>query len=532
MESQGIQYKETGYFSKIIEDYLEQKKSIRPFYNRFPTLDNFQAQIDEKSASFSTKTRKVLVKALNSQYQKVKISALTQQNIDDLTLGNTFTVTTGHQLNLFSGPLYFLYKIISVINLCKELAEKYPAQNFVPVYWMASEDHDFEEIQYFNFKGNILAWNRKGGGAVGRLSNEGLDEVFEQFSNLLNSGDNANELRDIFKTSYLETNNLSDASRNLVNRLFGEHGLVIIDSDDKDLKSLFKPYALRELKENLSNKHVAKTSKSLEDNHYNAQVHSREINLFYVGEGFRERILYENGIYKVNNTELRFSRAEALFDNADKLEFVSGNALLRPLYQEVILPNLCYVGGGGELAYWLQLKNTFHAFDVPFPMLLLRNSALLISKKQIKKLNNLSLSVKDLFKTQNQLITDKVKENTDINYDFESKRTQLKNTFKELEVLAAKTDKSFIGAVKAQESKQLKGLNKLEKRLLKAEKKKMYELVTRIEILHHQLFPNNSLQERQHNFSEYYESYGKELITELFESLKPLRQEFTVLVDK
>ncbi len=529
MENQYIPYKETGFFSKLIVDYLDKKECLEPFYHRFPSIHNFKAQLKEKTTSFPLKNREVLVTSLHNQYKNVEISEATQSNIDALKLENTFTITTGHQLNLFSGPLYFLYKIISVINLCKKLKEKHPENNFVPIYWMASEDHDFEEIQYFNFKQNKIKWDREAGGAVGRLSTKELDIVFKQFSDALNSGKHADELRTIFKEAYVNHTNLAEASRYLVNTLFKSYGLVIIDGDDKELKSLFKPYALQELKENTSYHYVTQTNLALQKEQYPIQVNPREINLFYIGKGFRERIIKEDGVYKVNNTQLQFADAEDLFKNTDKLEFVSGNALLRPLYQEVILPNICYVGGGGELAYWMQLKTTFKAFKVPFPMLLLRNSALLVSEKQQKKITGLDIRIDDLFLPQDKLIVKKIQEKSNLNYNFEEKRKQLQATFLELQALATKTDASFLGAVKAQETKQLKGLNTLEKRLLRAEKRKMKELVDRITLLHHQLFPNHSLQERQHNFSEYYENYGKELIEVLLKALHPLDFNFSVL---
>jgi len=510
-------------------DYIAGEKKIESLYHRFPSIDNFEAQIKEKSDSYSQNTRSVLVSAIENQYKDIDKTILVEEQINNLKLSNTYTITTGHQLNLFSGPLYFLYKIISIINLCKELKEKYPDQNFVPIYWMASEDHDFEEIQYFNFKDKKYSWNKKALGPVGRLDTEGLKDVYKEFSEVLNSGKHANELRDLFKEAYLNHTNLGDASRYLVNALFGAYGLVIVDGDDKELKSLFKPYAVKELEEQISFKNVTETNIELKEKGYKCQVNPREINLFYIGNGFRERIIKEGNRYLVHNTDLVFSSSEALFENSENLEFVSGNALLRPLYQEVILPNLCYVGGGGELAYWMQLKSTFYNFKVPFPILLLRNSALVVSKKQQEKAANLKIEIKDLFLSQHKLIDKKVKELSTVNFDFESKRKHLMNTFGELEELASQTDKSFIGAVRAQQVKQIKGLNTLEKRLLRAEKKKMHELANRIKILQNELFPNNSLEERQRNFSDYYEVYGDRLITSLLLNLKPLKLDFTII---
>ncbi|WP_010134725.1 bacillithiol biosynthesis cysteine-adding enzyme BshC [Ochrovirga pacifica] len=530
MQHLEVPYNNTGYFSKIVMDYLEEKKELAPFYHRYPKLQNFEAQIQEKAASFSSEHRKVLVSALEKQYQEFSLSGATQEHINHLVLPNAFTITTGHQLNLFSGPLYFLYKIISVINLCKELKQTYPKQHFVPMYWMASEDHDFEEIQYFNTKGTQIKWETNSGGPVGRLSTDGLEEVYNKFAEVLNNGKNAEELRDLFQKAYVEHQNLADASRYLVNVLFGEHGVVVIDGDDPKLKSLFKPYALKELVAQTTYQQVTKTNQQLTKQGYPNQVNVREINLFYIADGLRERVVKEGNGYRVNNTDLHFSCAEHLFSNVDKLEFLSGNALLRPLYQEVILPNLCYVGGGGELAYWMQLKATFASFNVPFPMLLLRNSALLVTEKQLKKIEKLEVTVQDLFANQHTLIKKIVNQRSTINFNFEEKKQILEANFKELESIAGQTDASFIGAVKAQKAKQIKGLETLEKRLLKAEKKRMYEYVTRLEILQNQLFPNHSLQERQVNFSQFYEVYGKEMIATLLTTLKPLEKNFSIVV--
>jgi len=206
-----IPFRETNYFSSLICDYLDENPKLKQFYNRFPNIDNFKEQIQEKQSSYSNLNRKTLIDILNSQYSKIESSKLTQKNIELLFQENTYTITTGHQLNLFTGPLYFLYKIISAINLSKQLRKKYPNQNFVPVYWMATEDHDFEEINYFNYKGKKIHWNRESKGAVGELSTKGLDEVFNSFSLELGIGTNANKLKDLFKTAYLEHSNLTDA---------------------------------------------------------------------------------------------------------------------------------------------------------------------------------------------------------------------------------------------------------------------------------------------------------------------------------
>jgi bacillithiol biosynthesis cysteine-adding enzyme BshC len=528
MPSDCISYQKSGYFSKLIVDYLDEKAILQPFYNRFPRLENFEAQIVEKQKNYNHSNRKTLVFQLEFQYKGLKTSSLTQKNIANLAFENTFTITTGHQLNLFTGPLYFLYKIISTINLTKELQAKYPSYNFVPIYWMATEDHDFEEINYFNFKGKKIRWNKETKGGVGRLSTDELNKIFEVFEKELDAGTNSNTLKDLFKNAYLNHSNLSEATRFLANELFGKYGLVILDADIPELKKAFVPYAKAELLNQNSFAEVTKTIEKLND--YGIQVKPREINLFYLDTNLRERIVYEDSKYQINNTAISFSEAEILIELENHPERFSPNVILRPLYQEVILPNLCYIGGGGEIAYWLELKSYFEKVSIPFPMLLVRNSVLLVTEKQVAKADKLKLSWHDLFLKQTDLRNNKVTEFSAFPINFSSQKSHLQLQFIALLELANQTAPSFLGAVKAQEAKQIKGLENLEKRLLKAQKQKYAFELERITALQNELFPNQSLQERQLNFSEFYLEFGDVLIEKLFKELKPLEQEFKIVI--
>lgn len=523
-----IPFQKTGFFSKTMIDYLEQHPDIQAYYHNFPNIDGFAKQITEKKKSFSAESRKVLVKALQEQYTKVSASEHTLDNIQLLQNENTFTITTGHQLNLFTGPLYFLYKILCVINLSEELKEQFPKNNFVPIYWMATEDHDFEEINYFNFKGKKVRWNRADGGPVGRFSTDGLEDVFAAFSEQLGTTRNATYLKELFRKGYLEHDTLADATRYIANELFTAYGLVIIDGDDVALKGLFVPYVEGELEHQYSYTSVSNTIAELEKS-YKVQVNPREINLFYLTDALRERIVVKGDGYAVNETDISFSKDELWNELSAHPERFSPNVIMRPLYQEVILPNLCYVGGGGEQAYWLELKAYFEKVGVPFPILLLRNSVQVISEKQQKKLNALDISLEEIFLKQSDLLAKKVTENSDIQFSFADAKELLNQQFLALRRVADETDASFIGAVDAQQRKQMKGLENLEHRLLRAEKRKHHDLVSRITALQDQLLPNQSLEERQRNFSEFYLEYGPQFIEALKAALKPLQLEFTVL---
>jgi bacillithiol biosynthesis cysteine-adding enzyme BshC len=396
---------------------------------------------------------------------------------------------------------------------------------------MATEDHDFDEINYFNFNAKKIQWNREAAGGVGRLTTDGLAKISEVFANELGGGKNAQKLNQLFEKAYVGHDNLADATRFLANALFGELGLVIIDGDSKKLKNLLAPYAKKDILENTSYNKVSETVSQLLElpQGYSIQVNPREINYFYLKQGLRERIIHENGKFHVNDTDISFSKDALMKELEDYPERFSPNVIARPLYQEIILPNLCYIGGGGELAYWLELKSSFNAVDITFPILLPRNSALITTEKQQKKLERMNLSIADMFLEQNSLINKKIREISNIEIDFSAQKNVLKAQFAGMYEIAKQTDQSFFGAVKAQEIKQLKGLENLEKRLLKAQKRKLKDQVERLTQIQNELFPGQSLQERNLNFSTLYLEYGEALIPMLTKDLHPLKMEFSIL---
>jgi len=524
-----VSISETDYFSSLMIDYKNRESKLESFYNRFPTLDNFEKQIEEKKSNFSKENREVLVKALKRQYEKEDLTVKVNQNLESLAQENTYTITTGHQLNVFTGPLYFWYKIINVIKLCDQLRLRYPNSKFVPIYWMASEDHDFDEIHYFNFRGRKLSWNHNQGPAVGHLNLNGFDELFKEFDDLLGKGANADELRRLFKESYFDRENLSAATHHLVHELFKDKGLLIVDGDDRELKQLFSPVMRDDLVKHHAFQEVNASIDKLKKG-YKIQVNPREINLFYLQDNNRSRIVKIDSGYELADSSKFFTQEELLAELESKPERFSPNVVLRPLYQETILPNLAYIGGGGEIAYWFELKGMFDLYKVSFPMLLLRNSLLILNEKQIKKAEHLDLDPKCLLRKKENLIDIMLPKYSSLNWDFSKKIKFLEDQFQELFAIANQTDKSFMGAVAAQQKKQINGLKNLEKRLKVAEKRRLYDKITRLESLHEQVSPNNSLEERQRNFAIYYEQYGPLLYDAIYEHLDPLAMDLTILI--
>ena len=535
MKSYNFSYRNVNKTSQLFNDYVEGASELRSFYNLRPNLNNFKIQLNLKSKNYIKQNRETLYSVINDQYKSIKnLNNSVKKNIELLKLDNTYTVCTGHQLSLLTGPIYFIYKIISTINLTKILNKKYPEFNFIPIFWMATEDHDFDEISSFNFNGVNYKWNKKKSGPVGLLDIKGLERVFDLFFEKLEKDNlNSKYLIELVKDSYLKSSNLADATRKLVNTIFGNKGIVIIDSNEKRLKKIFEPYLLEEIRNKTSNKIINSTIENLKKKYgksFKAQVNPREINLFYQTKTNRERIVIEKNFYKIKNSNINYD-----LDGIKKIlktnpEFFSPNVLLRPLYQEIILPNICYIGGPSEISYWLLLKDFFDSQNVNYPILLNRNSALIIDFKLSKKIKNLNIDLKDLFMEKNSLINKKVREISNIDLDLSFLKNKLDKQFKYLNELVEKTDYSFKGSVDSEFKKQTASINKLEKRLLKAQRKKLSDHVSRLSVIYEKLFPNGSIQERKVNFTTFFQIYGEQFINELFKILDPLSNKFDVII--
>jgi len=511
LEASEIPYQETNKFSKLVVDYINENAILKPFINHFPTLDNFEKQLKEKSSREIN--RETLVSVLENQNSIISLSDASKNNIKALKDNHTFTITTGHQLCLFTGPLYCIYKIISTINLTVQLKDKYPDKNFVPIFWMATEDHDFQEINHIHFFGKKIEWKSEQSGAVGRMSLNGIESLIKELKSVLGESDNAKRLLHIFENSYLKHQNLADATRYLVNELFGKYGLVIIDGDDKKLKKQFIPHIKKDVLEHGFVKTIQESSNKLASS-YSAQAFVRDINFFKLSEGKRE--LIKGGI-----TEREIEEAPERF---------SPNVLLRPLYQETILPNIAYIGGGAEVAYWMQLKTAFEQENIPFPILLLRNSAMLLNTSQNKKRKNLGFSIADLFIDEHQLQKNFILLQTEADISLQEEIENMELIY--ASILKKTTDVGLQNNMKAQLQKQQKSFKQLEQKLLRLEKKKNENSLLQISKLKASLFPNNRLQERNDNFISFYLTHGENFMKIMKENLNPLNPNFVVLNPK
>lgn len=528
MQAKYISYQETNAFSAVVLDYISGKDQLKSFYKYTPDFNGFSEAI--KNRKFNA-DRTVLVNTLQRQYASVKTTPMVTEHIKRLGDSRTFTITTGHQLNIFTGPLYFIYKIVTAINLARELKQKFPDYNFVPVYWMATEDHDFEEINHVKVEDRLLMWDKSAAGATGRLNTKDIIETLTAYKGYLGIGMNGLMLSRLVEAAYTNNNKLSDATRELVDALFGEYGLVCVDADDLQLKKQFSEVIFQDITEQNSSKFISESNTKLEELGHKPQVNPREINFFYMTDNLRERIVEEGGRYKVMHTDISFGKDELQTEINNFPERFSPNVVMRPVYQEVILPNLAYIGGGAEVTYWLQLKSNFDHYKIDFPVLLLRNSAMVIDRRSELRMQILGISHKDLFATTETLKNEWVRAHVNLHLSLNDEERAISAVFDQIKLNAYKIDKTLSQSTDAAKNKTLKLITSLEKKMLRAEKRKHKTSLAQIESLKEKLFPTGVLQERVLNIAPMYILYGDEFIDSLVAFFKPLDHQFTILFD-
>ncbi|MCU0430276.1 MAG: bacillithiol biosynthesis cysteine-adding enzyme BshC [Cytophagaceae bacterium] len=505
---------DTHQFSSLLLDYVQQKDSLKNVYaHALHSQDWVHARPD-----FPEQSRSAVVQSFTKQYeQSGLLSESVQRSLALLSQSNTYTITTGHQLNLATGPLYFIYKIATIVKLCEQLKMHYPDKNFIPVYWMATEDHDIEEINHLTLFGTTYTYPSDWKGTSGQMPTEGMEEFLNAIP----------DLPDLVKKCYLEAPNWSVATRRLVHQLFASYPLLVMDANDPELKRALVPLIQEELKNSTTEKLVAQTNQTLESLGYSTQVHARDINLFYLDGHSRKRLTRKGDGVETADGSRRWTWEEISSEANLHPERFSPNVVLRPLYQEMILPNLCYCGGPAEVAYWLQLKAVFDYWKVPYPLVIPRAFVLLLSSSLQHKMDKLGLKEEELFLPWNDLKKHWIQQKSEHNFSIGHIVELIKPPFELLEEEVGKVDPTLKATVKAEEAKVLKQLQDLEKRVKKAEERKYEQQLKQLESIKEKLFPGGVAQERVENYFSFY-SHHPTVLAELMEGIRPLEFSFVI----
>jgi bacillithiol synthase len=522
-----IDFKSSGVLNKLVFDYLSKNEKLSSYYDFFPEADGFKKLLDTKP--YSDLKREKLAELLIQQSQLVaNQNENSLQNIHKLKQKNTYTITTGHQLCLFTGPLYFIYKIFSAINLAENLKKKFPAYEFIPVYWMASEDHDFAEVNNFNSGGKNITWKSSQTGAVGDFKTGELKNSFAGLTELFGKSENASYLLTTFENAYLKHENLANATRFLVNELFGKYGLVTIDGNDKGFKEQFKDQFRKDIFDHSPFGLVNDSIEALEKLSYSAQVKPREINCFYIENGIRVRIEKVGDVFNLVGTKRNLTQKELEEIIEKHPEKISPNVVLRPVYQQVVLPNLAYVGGPGELAYWLEFKKMFDSLGVLFPILMPRNFVTVIDKRTKIKIDKLHFTSADVFKSEQKLIKQmQIKENA--LFVLNKEKENISELYTKITERINQIDKTLAGSVAAELKRAFNGLDRITGKSNRALRRGYEQEIYQISKIKETLFPKNTPQERFENFSSFYLTYGQLFFEKIKENTNPFLLEHIIL---
>lgn len=523
-----IAFGQIPQFSALDVAYAAQDPRLKPFITHFPTEENVGRQIIAKMTG-SAVSRQVLADTLNRQYNGLSAHQRVISNIELLRSPNTFTITTAHQPNLFSGPLYSIYKILHTIRFADELNKKYDTFKFVPVYWMGADDHDFEELNHINLFDKRVEWVNKQGGALGHYTNEGMAQVVEELGEILGGSVNAKSIMELIHGAYTENRSYGEAHAFLMNELFGPWGLVVLNPLDREFRKLLTPIFTKELIERKSSDLVRATAEKIAGLGFKVQTNPREINLFYLSKNSRERIIFEEGKYKINNTVTVFDEEGIMTELFAHPERFSPNVILRPLCQETILPNVAFIGGGAEIAYWMEQKSLFEDHKVDFPILVRRSSFLLTDENSNKKIAKLGLSALDLFQDLDSLNRAFIQKQESNPLDLESVNSLMTKAFSKLLDKAAETDATLVPVVEAEKVKQLKAVEQLAGRLYRGEKLKHETSLAQIATVKQKWFPKNNLQERHESFLPFYLKAGSDLFVKIYENVDLMGRGFKVM---
>lgn len=529
-KAENISYQETGYFSKIVTEYISQNNTLRNFYQYPADLLGIKDGITARK-NYNT-NRNLLAEQLEKQYLQVETGSKVKDNIAALKDENTFTICTAHQPNIFTGHLYFIYKIVHTIKLADALNRQFPGNKFVPVFYVGSEDADLEELGEVFINGEKYKWDTKQTGAVGRMIvDDGLLKMLKKIKGQVTVQPFGKQVIELVEQCYVKGKTIQDACFCLVNQLFGEYGLIILLPDNAELKRQMLAVFEDDIFSNTPSGIVNKTSAQLAQ-HYKVQAHPREINLFYLKDNIRNRIVQQKEVYNVHDTDITFTKEELKNELVQHPERFSPNVILRALYQETILPNIAFIGGGGELAYWLELKDMFQHYNVPYPVLILRNSFLLVDEKTNTLIKKLSLVHTDLFKAEDDLVKDMVKKNSSHPLSLHKEKEQIASIYKEIQSSIKEVDGTLVKHVESLQVKLLKTLDKLEVKLLRAEKRKFEAQQKQIKKLRSLLFPNNNLQERVENFMPFYAKWGEAFMKVVYDSSLTFEQQFCIIKEE
>jgi bacillithiol biosynthesis cysteine-adding enzyme BshC len=517
VESECLPFSSIPHTTRLFDDFLHHFDKVRNFYARPPLADDWWAD-EKRRIVYPDDRRRAVAAILERQNRTFGAGARTLQNIQRLREGAA-VVVTGQQVGLFGGPMFCLLKAMSVV----QLAERTGA---VPVFWLASEDHDFEEINYVNlpaadhlqkFAVNVA---HREGAPVGTITfdNE-ITAAVQQVEALFGKS----EICDWLASSYRKGETFSSAFGKFYARVLDELGIVFLDPLDRELHTIAQPLYRAALEKSADiNRALQTRERELESAGYHAQVKVTPSHTlcFYLEDGVRTPVRDEEEYFLVG--ERKIARTELFKETERCPERFSANVLLRPVVEDYLLPTLCYVGGPSEAAYFAQVEVVYRHLAGRVTPLVPRIFATLVEPRQAKLMDRYHLKLTDIFvpaeKLKEVVAAHALPEN--VMKSFDAAAAHLDQALDAVQPSLEKLDKTLVDAAENAGSKMRYQLQGLRDKAARAESRKNSELQRHADELSTLLYPNKNLQEREVGAAYFLLKYGTGILVTLKQHLK------------
>ncbi|HUL44444.1 MAG TPA: bacillithiol biosynthesis cysteine-adding enzyme BshC [Bacteroidota bacterium] len=521
-----------GSFSDLYRDYISEFKSVQQFYQvDFHSLQQIASLADKRRSQ--VRDRSVLVEVLSDQNTVYGAGQRTFDNIGLLADEKTFAVVTGQQVGLFGGPLYTIYKAITAIKLAETLGAENPGLHFVPVFWLESEDHDFEEVgkaSVLNAEGvpatvSYQLPTRDSGnrGAVGEIPlGNTIESVFGELQQIMGNSEFKQALFEMLRKFYRPASTFSTAFAGFLTALFQDKGLVFISPNDIRLKKLLSPLFQKEIREYPHvSQLIIRQSARLEE-HYHAQIKTKALNLFYFHKGGRYFIEPRETDFSLRGTRHFIPKEDLLRVAVEQPELLSPNVALRPICQDMLLPTVAYVAGPSEVAYFAQLQDVYRYFDLTMPMIYPRATATITEERMEKILERYELTVEDVFSKPEEIqkkVLDMVAE-VNVEEMFSRVRTSIGDQMNEMKFGINYVDPTLSAALEHTHQKIDSQITALQEKVVAAQQRKHETALRQIEKVKNSLFPHGNYQERELNVIQFMNKHGLEFVRFLYGELK------------
>lgn len=512
-----ISFNEIPGISKLFTDYLYSFDKVRELYAfDYRSESGFESCIEEKKRNYIKEalfTRDEVADVLRDQNINFDVSSKTFENIELLRKENTFAVLTGQQVGMLSGNCYTILKALCAVKLSDELGSMFPSYNFVPVFWMEDEDHDFLEINHINIFNRTnelkkISYFEKGEQKdkytkpVSIIkSDEFINDFIDSLANELQPTDFTSNIISIVRKHYIEGSLLKDSFAGFMNSILKNQGLIFCDPSDRKIKNFFSYIFSKEIASYpTACEEVVKTSADIE-NEYELQIKPRALNMFYIHNDQRYVVEpKEDELLGLRNLKIRFHRDELIERLKSEPEKFSSNVVLRPILQDYVLPTVAYIGGPSEVSYFAQLKGVYKHFNVTMPVIFPRVSVTFIESKVKNFFERYSVSFTDMINLSDvakKILSDI--DNTDIEKIFTTYRDEFRSlNFEFIEKLEP-IDRNLTQNFKNRAEKFDDTFDQMQAKFINSMMKQNESVTNKLNNIRNNLFPGDKLQERTIN---------------------------------